>query len=139
MKDDLILVDELIRQDKIDRENDEILRLVKIYVDNRLRALEHYDSLPPDRGRQALMKFVRNDLRRNIKAIARSLRGGHPLTHMMFSFADNLEQIWFLPDAIAMVRRMHRELDPRCDVRSIVPAAPELSWRDIRYSGSLRA
>jgi len=125
--------DKLARQDKLDRKTDEALRLVKIYITNRLIALQYWRQTPFGRASASMERQLREDLGQQIRSIAQSLPLEHPLIHLMHSFADNLEQIWGLPDPLALVRRMHRELDPEHERRSILPDRPEASWRDWRY------
>jgi len=139
MRDDLIPVEEQIQRDKLDRKTDEALRLVKIYVDNRLAAWVHWHDNSFGRAGTDLKKVVEKDLALKIRLIARSLPHGHSLLHLMHSFADNLGQIWALPNPVGLVREMHRELDPHHESRSIVPGTSTESWRDWRYAGALRA
>lgn len=123
-----------VREYRMRRAGDEALRLVNVYVNNRITALEFWER-SGRRDSASRAQVVRKSLSREIRSVARSLPDGHSLTHMMHSFADNLEQIWVLPDPIALVRRMHRELDPEHKHRSLVPEIPEESRQDLRYAG----
>ena len=137
MKDDLVPVDELIPQDKLDRETDEALRLAKIYVTNRLIALRYH--LNHYRPNNKSVGIVQDDLVVTMRRIADSVKKHNPHCMMFRSFADNLPDVLRLPNSVSLVEQMAYELDPHWERRSILPAAPEPSWRDWRYSGSSRS
>lgn len=111
------------------RERDEALRLAKIYIVNRLVALNYWKHRQDERKKSWCEKLIR-DLKRQLRTIAHSLPRQDPLFHRLYSFADNVEQVWILPEGLTLIREMHQELDPSCDTRSIVPSAPQPAWRD---------
>lgn len=102
------------------RHIEEALRLTKVYIENRLAAIEYWRRCRHKESK-TLQKDLVIDLGRKLHGIAQSLPRGHPLFFRLISFVDNLDNIFHLPESVDMVREMHRELDPDWKTRSIVP------------------